>query len=140
MIQSDDIAGSTYPFVPAKSRASFNCQGGDVEGQKCTSVLGGLFCGTLIFNSGSDNVTAKLSEGSGYSLTVQTTLSGADNGNFTFSGSAVANVMFVSGTVDGTPFSLFGYFDSKGAYTGVPNSIAVFDYNTLAYEGLLVEQ
>jgi len=47
MIQSDDIAGSTYPFVPAKSRASFNCQRGDVEGQKCISVLGGLFCKQL---------------------------------------------------------------------------------------------
>jgi hypothetical protein len=73
-------------------------------------------------------------------LTVQATLTGAYNGTFTFSGSAVANVMFVSGTVDGTAFSLFGYFDRSGTYTGTPNSIAVFDYSTLGYEGLLVKQ
>jgi len=103
-------------------------------------ALGGTFSGTLNFNLGSTQATATLTEGTGNSLTVQTTLTGAYSGNFTFSGSAVANVMFVSGTVDGTAFSLFGYFDSKGTYTGTPNSIAVFDYNTLAYEGLLVKQ
>ena len=102
--------------------------------------LGGTFSGTLNSNLGPYQVTATLTEGTGSSLTVQATLTGAYNGNFTFSGSAVANVMFVSGTVDGTAFSLFGYFDSKGTYTGTPNSIAVFDYNTLAYEGLLVKQ
>jgi hypothetical protein len=101
--------------------------------------LAGTFSGTLNFPLGTDNVTATLTEGSGYSLTVQTTLSGADNGNFTFSGSAVANVMFVSGTVDGKAFSLFGYFDSSGKFTGTPNSIVVFDYNTLAYYGMLVK-
>ncbi|MGB2625469.1 MAG: putative Ig domain-containing protein [Candidatus Acidiferrum sp.] len=100
--------------------------------------LAGNFSGTLNFPLGTDNVTATLTEGSGYSLTVQTTLSGADNGNFTFSGSAVANVMFVSGTVDGKAFSLFGYFDSSGKFTGTPNSIVVFDYNTLSYYGMLV--
>lgn len=99
--------------------------------------LSGTFSGTLGFPSGSDQVTATLTESSSYSLTVQTTLSGADNGNFVFSGSAVANVMFVSGSVNGKAFSLFGYFDRSGQFTGTPNSIAVFDYNTLAYVGLL---
>jgi hypothetical protein len=102
--------------------------------------LGGTFSGTLNSNLGPYQVTATLTEGTGNSLTVQATLTGAYSGNFTFSGSAVANVMFVSGTVAGTTFSLFGYFDSKGTYTGTPNSIAVFDYDTLAYEGLLVKQ
>jgi len=102
--------------------------------------LGGTFSGTLTFPDGKDQVTAILTEGSGYSLTFQTTLAGADNGNFTFSGSAVANVAFVSGSINGSAFSLFGYFDSTGTYTGTPDSIAVFDYNTLAWEGNLVKQ
>jgi hypothetical protein len=102
--------------------------------------LSGTFAGTLFFPAGADQVNATLTEGSGYSLTFQTTLSGTDNGKFTFSGSAVANVMFVSGTVNGGSFSLFGYFDKGGTYTGIANSIAVFDYNTLAYDGVLVQQ
>jgi hypothetical protein len=105
--------------------------------------LAGTFSGMLNFPSGADQVTATLTEGSGSSLTVQTTLSGADNGSFTFSGSAVANVMFVSGSVNGNPFSLFGYFDSAGTYTGTPNSIEVFDDNLVngvyADYGLLVK-
>jgi hypothetical protein len=102
--------------------------------------LGGTFSGTLNFPGGSDQVTATLTEGANYSLTFQTTLSGTDNGNFLFSGSAVANVAFVSGSINGNQFSLFGYFDSSGRYTGTANSMAVFDYNTLEYEGLLVKQ
>lgn len=106
--------------------------------------LAGTFSGTLNFPSGPDQVTATLTEGSNYSLTVQTTLSGTDNGNFTFSGSAVANVMFVSGSVNGNAFSLFGYFDDKGTYNGTPNSISVFNDNptdgVYDYYGLLVEQ
>lgn len=89
-------------------------------------------------------MTATLTEGSNNSLTVQATLSGTDNGSFTFSGSAIANVMFVAGTVNGNPFALFGYFDSNGTYTGTPNSIEVFDDNLVngvyADYGLLVKQ
>jgi hypothetical protein len=105
--------------------------------------LAGTFSGTLNFPSGSDQVTATLTEGNNHSLAVQTILVGADNGIFTFSGSAVANVMFVSGSVNGNPFSLFGYFDSSGTYTGTPNSIQVFDDNLVggvyANYGLLVK-
>ena len=61
-------------------------------------------------------------------------------GTYSFSGSAVANVLLVSGIVQGNSFSLFGYFDKTGTYTGVANSIAVFDYHTLQYVGLLVAQ
>ena len=106
--------------------------------------LAGTFSGILSFPSGAEQVTATLTEGSGNSLTVQTTLTGTDNGSFGFSGSAVANVMFVSGSVNGNPFSLFGYFDSTGVYTGTANSIQVFDDNAAdgfyANYGLLVEQ
>jgi hypothetical protein len=104
----------------------------------------GHFFGHLGFPLGADQVTATLTEGSNNSLTVQMALSGTDNGNFTFTGSAVANVMFVSGSVNGNAFSLFGYYDSAGTYTGTPNSIAVYDDNSVggvyAYYGLLVKQ
>ena len=42
MIQADDGAGSTHPFVPIKSRASLNCQRGNVERQNRIPVLDGL--------------------------------------------------------------------------------------------------
>ena len=121
-----------------------NCSdSGTFTGTKVPN-LSGTFSGTLNFPSGADQVTATLTEGSNYSLTVQTTLTGADNGNFTFTGSAVANVMFVSGSINGNSFSLFGYFDSSGIYNGTPNSIAVFNDNLVngVYTdyGLLVKQ
>jgi hypothetical protein len=106
--------------------------------------LAGTYTGTLNFPSGADSVTATLTETAGNALTVQTTLSGADNGSFTFSGSAVGNVMFVSGTVNENQFSLFGYFDSSGVYNGTADSIQVFDDvagdGIYANYGLLVEQ
>ena len=106
--------------------------------------LAGTFTGALNFPSGADQVTATLTESSGDLLTVQTTLSGADNGVFTFSGSAVGNVMFVSGMVNGNQFSLFGYFDSSGVYNGTADSIQVFDDvagdGIYANYGLLVGQ
>lgn len=106
--------------------------------------LAGTYLGTLSFPSGADQVSATLTESAGNLLTVQTTLTGTDNGTFSFSGSAVANVMFVSGTVNGNPFSLFGYFDSSGTYNGTAESIQVFDDvaadGVYANYGLLVEQ
>jgi hypothetical protein len=102
--------------------------------------LAGTFTGTLVFPSGSDQVTATLTEGNNYALTFQTTSSGTDNGDYTFTGSAVGNVAFVSGSISGSSFHLFGYSDVSGRYTGTPNSIAVFDYDTLEYQGLLVRQ
>jgi len=116
-----------------------NCSSSGTFTGRPVPNLGGTFSGTLNFPDGADNVTATLTEGNSYGLNVQTTLSGIDNGSFTFAGSAVANVMFVSGSVNGNPFSLFGYFDSTGQFTGTPNSIAVFDDDTLAYYGLLVK-
>jgi hypothetical protein len=122
------------------SGTNSNCSDSGTFTATKVPTLGGTFSGTLTFPSGSDQVTATLTESSGNVLTVQTALTGADMGNFSFSGSAVANVMFVSGTVKGNTISLFGYFDSHGTYTGTPNSIAVFDYTTLTYDGLLVKQ
>jgi hypothetical protein len=126
------------------SGTNSNCSdSGTFTGTQVPS-LAGTFSGALNFPSGVDQVTATLTESGNNSLTVQTTLSGTDNGSFTFSGSAVANVMFVSGTVNGNPFALFGYFDSSGTYTGTPNSIEVFDDNLVngvyADYGLLVKQ
>jgi hypothetical protein len=115
-----------------------NCSDSGTFTGTVVSNLAGIFAGNLSFPGGSDYVVATLTEGSNYSLTVQTTLTGTDNGNFIFSGSAVGNVMFVSGSINGGAFSLFGYFDNTGRFTGTANSIAVFDYNTLAYDGLLV--
>jgi hypothetical protein len=122
------------------SGTSAQCSDSGTFSGAVVPALAGTYVGTLTFPTGVDSVVATFTEGSGYSLTVQTALTGADNGSFTFSGSAVANVAFVSGTLDGSTFSLFGYFDSAGTYTGVPNSIAVFDYDTLLYEGLLSKQ
>lgn len=132
------VTGTTVTGTYSGSNA--NCSdAGSFTGTLVPS-LSGTFSGTLFLSYGLDNVTATLTEASGNALTFQTTLSGADNGNFTFSGTAVANVMFVSGSVGANSFSLFGYFDKTGAYTGVPNSIAVFDYQTLDYLGLLENQ
>ncbi len=126
------------------SGSNANCSDSGTFTGAVVPDLAGTFSGTLDFPGGADSVTATLTESSGYSLTVQTTLSGADNGNFTFTGSAVANVMFVSGSVNGNAFSLFGYFDSTGQFTGTPNSIDVFDDNLVngvyAYYGQLVKQ
>ena len=157
---SSTVNGSTVTFTFNEGGATFTGQGtlngttvsgtysGTTPGCSDSGTftgtvvpqLAGTFAGTLYLSTGSDQVTATLSEASGNVLTVQTTLTGVDNGTFTFSGSAVANVMFVSGTISGQSFSLFGYFDQKGKYTGVPNSIAVFDYQTLGYLGLLTQQ
>ncbi len=132
------VTGTTVTGTYSGSNA--NCSdSGNFTGTLVPN-LSGTFAGTLFFSYGADDVAATLTEGNGNALTFQTALSGADNGNFTFSGTAVANVMFVSGSVGGNSFSLFGYFDKTGAYTGVPNSIAVFDYQTLDYLGLLENQ
>jgi len=103
--------------------------------------LAGTFSGYLTLNDGTDNVALTLTEGNNYALTVVAELTGSvNNGTFTLTGSAVGNVMFVSGSVNGQPLSLFGYFDRTGAFTGMTDSILVFDYDTLTDIGLLVSQ
>ena len=104
-------------------------------------ALAGTYSGPLNLPDGTDNAALTLTENPDQTLTVTAVLTGPiDNGTFTFTGSAVANVMFVSGSVNGQTLSLFGYFDRVGAYTGFPNSMLVFDYNTLAKAGVLLAQ
>jgi hypothetical protein len=135
---SDNAISGTY------SGNSGNCSDTGTFTATLVPSLSGNFAGTLNFPEGTDSVVASLTESSNYSLSVQTTLSGADTGAFTFSGSAVANVLFVSGTVNGNAFSLFGYFDSSGRFNGTPNSIAVYSDvpvgNYYPFYGLLVQQ
>lgn len=100
--------------------------------------LAGTFAGVLNLPSGADNASLTLTEDTQYGLTVKAGLKGPmDNGTFTFSGSAVGNVMFISGSINGSPLKLFGYYDPAGSFTGVVNSLLVFDYDTSTQAGLL---
>lgn len=103
--------------------------------------LAGTFSGPLNLATGTHNAALTLSEASNQTLTVSTQLNGpVDNGTFPLSGSAVGNVMFVSGPVNGQTLNLFGLYDRAGTYTGLPNSMLVFNYDTLAEVGVLVSQ
>jgi hypothetical protein len=105
------------------------------------SPLAGTFSGVLNLPNGADNASLTLTEASNGTLMVEAKLKGIiDNGTFTFSGSAVSNIMFVSGSVSGKPLSLFGYYDRDGSVTGMVNSLLVFDYDALANAGLLLGQ
>ena len=126
-----DLVGISYP--PGTD------SGGFVGNQ--VPNLAGTFAGTLNLPDGTDNVALTLTEGSNSALAVSAEVTGAtDNGTFPLTGSAVGNVMFVSGTINGQSLSLFGYYDRAGSYTGMPNSFLVFDYNTQVKLGLLLEQ
>jgi hypothetical protein len=127
-----DLLGSLY--VPPGSDF-----GGFVGNR--VPALAGTFSGSLNLPTGADNAALTLTEDTNQALTVSAALSGpVDNGTFAFTGSAVGNIMFVSGSINGQALSWFGYFDRTGAYTGIPNSILVFDYNTFAQIGLLIGQ
>ena len=103
--------------------------------------LAGTFSGSLSLPDGTDDAALTFSEGANNSLTVSAQLSGpVDNGTYVLTGSAVGNIMFVSGSVNGQAVTLFGYFDNAGAFTGMPKSLLVFDYDTLAKVGLLLKQ
>jgi len=103
--------------------------------------LAGTFSGSLNLTDGIDNAALTLMESTNHVLTVSAELKGPqNNGTFTLTGSAVGNVMFVSGSVNGHTLSFFGYFDRTGTFSGMTNSILVFDYDTLANIGLLIKQ
>lgn len=103
--------------------------------------VAGTFSGSLNLPEGTDNAAFTLSEGTDNTLTISAQLNGpADNGTYTLTGSAVGNVMFVSGLVNGQAVTFLGYYDRVGAFTGMSNSILVFDYDTLTKVGLLIEQ
>ena len=136
------VTGSTCPDLANEVQLGYPAgtdQGGFVGNP--VPALAGTFSGTLNLPSGVDNAALTLTENADSSLTVSAQLIGpVDNGTFPLSGSAVGNVMFVSGSVSGQNLSLFGYFDKVGAYTGIPNSLLVFDYGTLSQTGLLLAQ
>jgi len=126
-----DLVGTSFP--PGSD------SGGIVGNQ--VPDLAGTFSGPLSLNDGTNNAALMLSEGADNALTVSAQLRGPiNNGTFTFTGSAVGNIMFVSGSVNGQSLSWFGYYDRTGTYTGTPFSMLVFDYNTQTKLGLLLSQ
>jgi hypothetical protein len=103
--------------------------------------LAGTFSGALNLPDGTDNASVTLIENSDASMNATVALTGAvDNGTFNFTGSAVGNVLLVTGTVNQQNLTLFGYFDRAGTYTGFPNSFLIFNYATLTKAGLLLGQ
>jgi hypothetical protein len=131
------VTGSKCPDLVGLIGFSPGVDSGGFVGNQVPE-LAGTYSGTLTLPDGVDNALFTLSENSDHTLTVSAALNGpADNGTFNLTGSAVGNVMVVSGPVNGNTLSLFGYLDSSGAYTGLPNSILVFDHHTLAIAGVL---
>jgi len=104
------------------------------------AALAGTFEGTLNLPSGADNAAFTLSEGGDKSLTVTAQLTGADNGTFTFTGSAIGNSMFVSGTIGAQSVTFLGYYDRQGTFDGYPGSLLVFNDVTQAISGVLLQQ
>ena len=132
------VTGSTCPDLIGVIGFPPGTDSGGFVGNQVPK-LAGTFSGTLNLPSGTDNAALTLTEAPDQTLTVSAALTGpADNGTFVFTGTAVGNVMFVSGSVNGQALSLFGYFDRAGAFTKMPNSMLVFDYGTLNQIGLLV--
>jgi hypothetical protein len=132
------VTGSSCPDLVGDINYPPGYDFGGIVGNQ-VPVLTGTFSGPLNLPSGTDNAALTLMEGQNQALTVSAALAGpVDNGTFSFTGSTVGNIMFVSGSVNGQTLSLFGYFDRTGAFTGIPNSILVFDYNTFAQVGLLI--
>jgi hypothetical protein len=134
------VTGSTCAdLIGVTGYAPGEDTGGFVGNQ--VPALGGTFVGSLNLPDGTDNAAFTLTENLDYSLTVSAQLTGnLDNGTFQLTGTAIGNIMFVSGSVNGQNLFLLGYFDKVGAYTGTPNSLLVFNYDTLASAGLLLAQ
>jgi hypothetical protein len=134
------VTGSTCPDLVGIIGFPPGTDSGGFEGNQ-VPALAGTFSGTLNLPDGIDNAALTLKEGADHTLTVTAELTGSrDNGTFVLTGSAVGNVMFVSGSVSGQTLSLLGYFDGAGTFTGMPNSLLVFDHDTLAQAGVLLGQ
>ncbi len=136
------VTGSTCPDLANEIQLGYPA-GTDIGGiaGSPAPALAGTFSGTLDLPGGTDNASLTLKENPDYTLTVSVQLTGqVDNGTFPFTGSAVGNVMFVSGSVSGHTVNLLGYYDRAGTLTGTPNSILVFDYDALSKAGLLLGQ
>lgn len=134
------VSGSTCPDLVGVIGYPPGFDSGGIVGNQVPKLTG-TFVGQLNLPNGLDNAAFTLVENSDQTLNVTANLTGTvDNGTFTLTGSAIGNIMLVSGSVSGQTLSLFGYFDRAGAYTGMVNSILVFDYDTLAKAGLLIGQ
>jgi len=134
------VTGSTCPVLQGLTGFPPGFDSGGFVGNQVPNLTG-TFSGSLNLPNGTDNAALTLTENPDQTLTVSAELTGAvDNGTFTLTGSAVGNVMFVSGSVSGTPLTLFGYFDRTGTYTKMPYSLLVFDYDTQVNAGLLIGQ
>jgi len=134
------ITGSTCPDLQGLTGFPPGDDSGGFVGNQ-VPALAGTFSGTLNLPDGTDDAALTLTQNPDQTLTVSAVLTGpVDNGTFTLTGSAVGNVMFVSGSVNGNTIDLFGYFDRAGAFTKMPNSLLVFDYDTQVDAGLLIGQ
>jgi hypothetical protein len=137
---SYSITGSACPDLTGTLQYPPGTDQGGIGGNQVPG-LAGTFSGSLNLPNGTDNAALTLTESPDHSLTVSAALTGTvDNGTFTLNGTAIGNVMFVSGSVSGHSLSLFGYYDRAGTYTKLPNSLLVFDYDTGATDGLLLAE
>jgi hypothetical protein len=134
------VTGSKCPDLQGLTGFPPGFDSGGFVGKQVPNLTG-TFSGTLNLPDGTDNAALTLTEKPNQTLTVSAELTGPlDNGTFTLTGSAVGNVMFVSGSVNGNTLNLFGYFDRSGTFTKTPNSLLVFDYDTQLDAGLLIGQ
>jgi hypothetical protein len=134
------VTGSKCPILIDNTNYPSGYDSGGFVGNQVPD-LGGTFSGSLNLADGTFNTAFTLMENADHTLTVSAQLTGlVSSGTFPFTGSAVGNVMFVSGSVNGQTLSLFGYFDRTGQFTGTPNSMLVFNYETLSTVGLLIAQ
>lgn len=134
------LTGSSCAALQGQTQYPAGSDSGGFVGNPVAN-LSGSFSGTLSLPDGVDDVSFTLKENSDHSLGVDAVFTGSvDNETVTFTGTAVGNVMFVTGPVNGTMLNLFGYFDRAGSYTSMPNSLLVFNYDTSASAGLLIGQ
>ena len=134
------ISNSSCPNLTGLTGYPPGTDSGGIVGNQVPKLTG-TYSGPLSLPDGTDNAALTLSENPDSSLTVSAALTGpADNGAFTFSGAAVGNIVFVSGSVNGQNVDLLGYYDRAGTYTKMPNSLLVFNYATGTTVGLLLAQ
>jgi hypothetical protein len=134
------VTGSKCPILIGNVDYPSGYDSGGFVGNQVPD-LGGTFAGSLNLPDGTFNAAFTLTENPDHTLAVSVQLNGpVNNGTFPFTGSAVGNVMFVSGSVNGEALSLFGYFDRTGQFTGTPNSMLIFNYQNLSTAGLLIKQ
>lgn len=134
------ITGSTCPDLTGQNGYPPGTDSGGFVGNQVPNLTG-TFSGSLSLPNGTDDTALTLTENPDQTLTVSAALTGpVDNGTFALTGSAIGNVMFVSGSVSGQTLTLFGYFDGTGTFTKTPNSLLIFNYATAANVGLLVAQ